>query len=230
MSPPQALIYDVDGTLAETEEAHRRAFNETFSAWGLCWRWDRGTYKRLLDVTGGKERIAHFIDNWRPPKGDQVRPRIADLHRQKTARYVEIIARGDIGLRPGVARLIEAACNAGCRLAIATTTSRANVDALLSVTFPAGHPFEVIAAGDEVTAKKPAGDVYQLALDRLGVPGDRCLAIEDSQNGLAAATAAGLSCIITPSLYTADQDFTGAVLVSQPDCLDIGRVLALTPA
>lgn len=207
MADLRALIFDVDGTLAETEELHRRAFNETFAAQGLGWRWNRGTYKRLLKTTGGKERIAAY----RAETGAAA-PDIAALHRAKTARYTDLMARGGLALRPGVAGLIARAGNAGLRLAIATTTSRPNVEALALACFgrPAALVFDVIAAGDEVAAKKPAPDVYRLALARLGLPAEACLAFEDSRNGLLSARAAGLRTVVTPSAYTGDEDFTGA--------------------
>lgn len=208
----EALIFDVDGTLAETEELHRRAFNETFTAEGLGWHWTRDAYARLLQTTGGKERIArHIAEIGADPGGVD----IPALHRAKTARYTQLVAAGDISLRPGVADLIARAPALGLRLAIATTTSRPNVDALIEATLgrPADQLFEVLACGDEVGRKKPAPDVYQLALSRLGLPGGAAVALEDSRNGLSAALAAGIPCIVSPSVYTAGEDFTGAARV-----------------
>ncbi len=208
---PAALIFDVDGTLSETEDCHRRAFNETFAAFGLDWHWDRARYRRLLDVTGGKERIAHFIATHDPPGGAA----IAELHAAKTARYVELIAAGAAALRPGVRRLIAEARTAGVPVAIATTTSLLNVEALVRTTLGPDSLdwFAAIGAGDMVAHKKPAPDVYQLVLDRLGLPGGACVAIEDSENGLASARAAGLATVVTPSVYTDDQRFDGALAV-----------------
>jgi HAD superfamily hydrolase (TIGR01509 family) len=216
----RALIFDVDGTLAETEEIHRRSFNETFAANGLGWAWDQALYARLLEVTGGKERIRHYIDAFgaRPALDD---PAIAALHREKTQRYTDLIESGDIGLRPGIAALLNQAPALGVRLAIATTTSRPNVDALLRATLGA-QPFEVIAAGDEVAAKKPAPDVYLLALERLGLPASDCVAIEDTLNGLRSAQAAGLACVITPSAYGGMGPFPGALKVVDLARGDVG--------
>ena len=209
---PEALIFDVDGTLAETEEVHRRAFNETFAGHGLGWRWSRADYKRLLKTTGGKERIAAHM------AAIGVDPASVDiplLHKAKTARYTELMKAGEIALRPGVQTLIDAARQRGLRLAIATTTSRPNVDALAEAVWGANADtlFEVIACGDEVAAKKPAPDIFRLALTRLGICPTRAIAVEDSRNGLLSARAAGLAVMVTPSAYTVDEDFTGAFLV-----------------
>ena len=198
MTALKALIFDVDGTLAETEELHRLAFNAAFAAAGLPWVWDTGLYATLLEVTGGKERIAHYIAQSAAQPLDT--GRIAALHADKTVRYAQSVAQGGLVLRPGIARLLDEARAAGIRLAIATTTSRPNVDALLRATL--GHdPFEVIAAGDEVAAKKPAPDVYTLALRRLDLPPAACIAIEDTLNGLRSAQGAGIACVMTTSLY-----------------------------
>ncbi len=207
----QALIFDVDGTLAETEELHRRAFNDTFAAKSLGWVWDQTLYAKLLEVTGGKERIRHFIDQYgaQPTLDDTA---IADLHRAKTQRYTDLVDSGDITLRPGIRHLLDEAAAKGVRLAIATTTSRPNIDALLRATLGT-QPFEVIAAGDEVAAKKPAPDVYKLALERLGLPPQSCIALEDTLNGLRSAQGAGLACIMTPSVYGGTGPFPGALKV-----------------
>ena len=205
----RALIWDVDGTLAETEEAHRQAFNHRFTAARLDWAWDQPTYRRLLRVTGGKERMARFAEDI----GQDMAPHvIAEIHAAKTNVYGNMIETGSALLRPGVAALIQAARAQGIRNAIATTTSRPNVDALILATLgePADQVFDVIAAGDEVASKKPAPDVYLLALRRLGLAPDDCVAIEDSLPGLAAAQAAGLRVLVTPSAYTRDEDFRTA--------------------
>lgn len=220
-----AIIFDVDGTLAETEELHRRAFNETFADHGLDWHWNRARYRELLAVTGGKERIAHDL---------ALRGIAADghdipaLHRAKTDRYTALMAGGEIALRPGIADLIDSARGAGIRLAIATTTSRPNIDALIRATLgcDTDELFDAVAAGDEVAAKKPAPDVYLLALDRLGVPPGRAVALEDSLNGLASARAAGLRCVVSPATYTQGDAFPDDC-VRVEDFTRIARVGAL---
>jgi len=219
----KALIFDVDGTLAETEEVHRQAFNDAFVAAGLAWVWDRDLYRRLLEVTGGKERMAHYAEAYRPQDVDRVLPMIAGLHRDKTARYAEIVAAGRVPLRPGVRRLIEEAEAAGVALAVATTTTLDNVTTLLDAGLGAGAAarFAVIGAGDIVPRKKPAPDIYQHVLERLGIAAEGAVAFEDSRNGLLAARGAGLRTVVTPGLYTDGGDFTEAwALVSdlgEPD-------------
>jgi HAD superfamily hydrolase (TIGR01509 family) len=211
------LIFDVDGTLADTEEIHRIAFNQAFTAAGLDWHWSVERYGELLAVTGGRERIRHFmelegltsldrpdLDGW-----------IAGLHRAKTALYTDMLATGRIPLRPGVRRLLTEARAAGFRLAIATTTSPPNVAALLrhSLAKDGEHWFEVIAAGDVVPKKKPAPDIYLHALRELGADPAGCLAFEDSENGVKSALGAGIATLVTENAYTNGHDFSGAVLV-----------------
>ena len=207
----KALIFDVDGTLAETEELHRQAFNEAFAAAGLDWRWDQALYGELLAVTGGKERIAYFQRR----AGLTTMLSAADvaaLHADKTARYTRRVNAGGLGLRPGVRRLLTEARYAGLRLAIATTTSRPNVEALLLDAGPLPE-FDVIAAGDEVAAKKPAPDIFLAALRDLGLPASACVAFEDTANGLASALGAGLRCVVTCSAYGGTGPFAGAAAV-----------------
>lgn len=206
----KALIFDVDGTLAETEEAHRAAFNRTFKEAGLGWHWSIEDYTSLLETTGGKERMRQHRDNLGLAHPDDAQ--IAELHRVKTTFYAKILDGGGLELRPGVADLIECAGSAGLRIAVATTTNRPNVDALCQCCWgcAADKVFDVIAAGDEVAAKKPAPGIFLLALKRLGLPATEAIAFEDSFNGLQSAHAAGLRTLITPSVYTAHQDFTHA--------------------
>lgn len=225
----RAIIFDVDGTLAETEEAHRAAFNRAFAEAGLDWHWTRDDYGRLLKTTGGKERMRRHRDEIGAtgPTADE----IASLHRRKTEIYGEILSSGELALRTGVAELIDAARAAGIRVAVATTTNLPNVEALCRACWqrPAAEVFDVVAAGDEVAAKKPAPDVFLLALERLGLGAEACIAVEDSANGVRSALAARLAVVVTPSAYTRDDDFTGATWVvpelrreTLPGCLLFG--------
>ena len=213
----EALIFDVDGTLADTEEAHRISFNMVFEQRHLGWSWNRAEYRQLLNVTGGKERIAAYIGSL--PIGAAERQRllalVPELHAEKTRFYGEVVTEGGVTLREGVERLLNEALDQGCRLAIASTTTAANINALLSATLGARglDLFSVIACGDQVRAKKPAPDIYKLALETLGLPPEQALAVEDSANGLRAATGAGLWTLVTPTFWTQDSDFSAAGLV-----------------
>lgn len=210
-----ALIFDVDGTLAETEDLHRQAFNEAFAYFELEWVWDAALYRQLLRVTGGKERIRHFSNRCQGAGRRLSDEEVVGLHRFKTARYAQLVASGDCVLRPGVADLIRAALDRGQRLAIATTTTRGNSEALLAPIFGNAWTdiFSVIVSGDDVDRKKPAPDTYLKALDALRLPARACLAIEDSRNGLVAARDAGIPVLITRSVYFHDDEFDGALTV-----------------
>jgi HAD superfamily hydrolase (TIGR01509 family) len=209
-----ALIFDVDGTLAETEELHRQAFNHAFARHGLDWQWDRAVYKDLLRVTGGKERIRAHHERLRiaAPLSDVD---IAELHRIKTAHYAELVETGCCPLRPGVTDLLAAAKARGQRLAIATTTSHGNIDALLSQALGKrwAADFDAIVAGDDVRHKKPAPDVYVEILVRLKLNAPDCVAIEDSANGLIAAARANIPVLITRSMFFRDDNFSQARVV-----------------
>lgn len=213
-----ALLFDVDGTLADTErDGHRPAFNQAFQDAGLDWHWDVALYGKLLAVTGGKERMKHYIDQFRPDyrKPDNFDELVAELHKAKTRHYSALAAQGGIPMRPGVKRLLNEARAAGLRLAIATTTTPENVTVLLEHSLGPGTQdwFEVIAAGDIVPAKKPAPDIYHYALDAMGLDPAECLAFEDSENGLRASLGAGLKTLVTVNDYTLDHDFSGAAVV-----------------
>ncbi len=211
----KALIFDVDGTLAETEEIHRRAYNRVFPQFDLDWHWDQKLYRHLLDVTGGKERIASYMDEIACPAGDPLRQRVDEIHAMKNRYYAEFVSSGELKLRPGVKRLMSEAVAADIALSIATATSVANVLVLLKANLPDEiiHKITVIATADMVENKKPAPDVYNLAVEMLGSNPDQCIAIEDSRTGLKSAMAAGISTLITPGIYTDDHDFSGAVCV-----------------
>jgi HAD superfamily hydrolase (TIGR01509 family) len=215
----RALIFDVDGTLADTESAHRVAFNRAFAEAGLDWNWDEALYTRLLEVSGGKERILHY---WRDLRGDHAEldadaqaKRVQHLHQLKTGYYERLVAEGAVQMRPGVLRLIESARDEGLSLAIATTTSPANIEALLHSAIGPDWRSTFPVVEDAVTAprKKPHPQAYLQAIGRLGRDATDCVAFEDSANGLQAARAAGLPTIVTPNAFTAHHDFTGALRV-----------------
>ncbi|MDP2823984.1 MAG: HAD family hydrolase [Sulfuritalea sp.] len=210
----EALIFDVDGTLADTErDGHRIAFNAAFAEAGLDWRWDAALYGELLAVTGGKERMRFYCELHDPDflglaDADE---RIKALHAAKTRHYVKLLEAGTIPLQRGVTRLLREAHVAGLRLAIATTTTPENVTALLPAEIMA--LFEIVGAGDTVAKKKPAPDIYLWVLEQLKLPASSCLAVEDSANGLRASLAANLPTLVTESEYTLDHDFSGAFAV-----------------
>ncbi len=214
----KALIFDVDGTLADTEkDGHRVAFNMAFKEAGLDWDWDDTLYGQLLAVTGGKERIKYYLEEFNTEftKPDDFTNFVANLHASKTQFYMQLMDQGLVPLRVGVEKLIQQARDEGLRLAIATTTTPANVTALLHNTLGKGSEdwFEVIAAGDIVPAKKPAADIFIYALEQLKLSADECLAFEDSENGLKSSKGAGLKTVVTINDYTKDQDFSSADLI-----------------
>ncbi|WP_413899284.1 HAD-IA family hydrolase [Rhodoferax sp.] len=215
----RALIFDVDGTLADTESAHRAAFNYAFSEFGLDWHWDDAQYTALLEISGGKERILHYWRARQPELRELGATALQDavnrLHELKTAAYGAAVNQGEVALRPGVLALMEAAMAQGLQLAIATTTSPVNIAALLRRAMGPDWRLNFTAIGDASTApiKKPHPQVYLQMLAALGLDASHCLAFEDSANGLRAATAAGLSTLVTPTRYTAHHDFSGAVQV-----------------
>ena len=218
MNELKALLFDVDGTLADTErDGHRVAFNRAFADAGLDWDWSPELYGKLLAVTGGKERIRYYLDHFNtafshPGDLDEF---IRGLHAAKTEHYTQLLAEGAIPLRCGVRRLIEEARSEGMRLAITTTTTPANVEALLvhALAPDAMSWFEVIAAGDIVPAKKPAPDIYDYAMQELDLTPADCIAFEDSRNGILATQGANLATIITVNGYTTEDDFSGAAIV-----------------
>ena len=213
----KALIFDVDGTLADNEEAHRLAFNAAFDELAMGWNWSQARYAQLLRTAGGKERLGIYIDSLALSRTETaaLKERIAPIHQVKTAHYTRIIASGSVPLREGVRRLIDEAADAHIQVAIASTTTLANIEALISAHFGADalRRFASIGCDHQVATKKPAPDVYRWVLRELGKDAADCVAIEDSNNGARAAKAAGLFTIVTPSFWTRDEDFSTADLI-----------------
>jgi len=214
----KAILFDVDGTLADTErDGHCVAFNLAFKEAGLDWRWSDSLYGQLLDVTGGKERMRYYLAEFNKdyPARDDISEFIAQLHARKTQFYVSLLSEGRIPLRPGVKRLLADARKKQMRMAIVTTTSTENVSALLKNTLgdEAEGWFECIAAGDVVAKKKPAPDIYQYALEKMNLAPQDCVAIEDSQNGILSAAGAGIKSVITINDYTKTHCFDDALIV-----------------
>ncbi len=217
-----ALIFDCDGVLSDTERyGHLPAFNQAFAEFGLPVRWSEEEYAEKLTIGGGKERMASLLTPelvraaGLPADAEGQRALLATWHARKTEIYTQMVASGALPGRPGIRRVIGEALDAGWTLAVASTSAEASVRAVLNHV--AGEEqaarFAEVLAGDVVPRKKPAPDIYELAIERLGVAPSDALVVEDSRNGLEAATGAGLRCVITVNGYTADEDFDEAVLV-----------------
>lgn len=217
MKTLQGIIFDVDGTLADTEDVHRLAFNHVFQEYGLDWNWTPELYRELLAISGGRERIADY--------GRRLRRRFASdaafedfvvaMHKAKTRKYAAMLTEGEVRLRPGIRRLLEEARGAGLKLGIATSSARSNIETLLDNNLPPGWRqwFSALETCDSIPQKKPSPAVYLAALARLGTDVRHTAALEDTRNGLAAARAAGLVTIVTTHRFTRDDDFPDADLV-----------------
>jgi len=213
----KAIIFDCDGVLVDTErDGHRVAFNRAFAQTGIDAEWDIGLYGDLLAVAGGKERMRHyFTENGWPPGADHHDAFIRELHRLKTNIYMEIVESGGLPLRPGVERIVDEAIAGNVMLAVCSTSNERAVNTIVDTMLGPERKahFSAILAGDVVSKKKPDPEIYNLALERLGLGKTECVVVEDSRNGFLAARAAGLHCIITTNGYTENEDFTGADLI-----------------
>ena len=241
----KALIFDCDGVLVDTErDAHRVGFNKAFKEFGIDAVWDVELYGKLLLVAGGKERMRAYFDEYGWPDGaDTAEARdelIVALHKLKTEITAGLVAEGGLPLRPGIARIVDEAIAAGVKLGVCTTSNPKFIDAVLDLFGPERKArFDFVHAGDVVAKKKPAPDIYLLALETLGLPPHECMVIEDSRNGLLAARGAGLPTLVTTSTYTIEEDFTGAAKVvpelgDEPTVnvrlADLGELAAATAA
>jgi len=211
----KALIFDCDGVLVDTErDGHRVAFNRAFAASGIDAEWDVELYGKLLTIAGGKERMTFYFNEVGWPSGKTAETLIPELHQRKTALFTELLAKGSLPLRPGVARIVDEAHAAGVRLGVCTTSDPKAIDGVLNL-FGAERKkwFEIVLAGDIVKNKKPNPEIYLLAKQTLGLDGKDCVVVEDSRNGLLASLGAGMPTLITTSTYTKDEDFKGAAKV-----------------
>jgi len=213
----KALIFDCDGVLADTErDGHRVAFNRAFAQIGLAVQWDEDLYGKLLQIAGGKERMRYYFDCHGWPENEKDRNAlILKLHQLKTWHFMEILESGQIPARSGVARLVDEAVVAGIFLAVCSTSNEKAVNLLMEKLLGQKRhkAFAAVLAGDVVNKKKPDPEIYQLAAEKLKVRPADCVVVEDSRNGLLAARAAGMKCVITMNGYTEKEDFSGADLV-----------------
>lgn len=230
-SPPTAVLFDVDGTLAETErDGHRVAFNRAFAELGFPWRWSTELYANLVAVSGGRQRVAHYLainDLTSPNEATSVAD---EIHRRKTDIFVGMVANEPIAARPGIVQLVAELQLAGRVTGIVTTGRRAWVLPFLErlLGTPRCERFDVIICGDDVELLKPDPVCYRLALERLGVEPSDATAMEDSHNGVSAATTAGLCCIAAPSFYTAKTDLDDAhLIVDEFDSPLVSRLLGI---
>ena len=215
----KALIFDCDGVLVDTErDGHRVGFNRAFKEMGIDAEWSVELYGRLLLVAGGKERMRAYFDEAGWPAGTETAEArdelILRLHKLKTEITAGLVAEGALPLRPGISRIVDEAIAVGVRLGVCTTSNPKFIDAVLDLFGPERKAkFDFVHAGDVVSKKKPDPEIYELAKQTLGLPTHECMVIEDSRNGLLAATGAGLPTLVTTSTYTVDEDFTGAVTI-----------------
>lgn len=219
----RAVLFDVDGTLADTEAlGHRPSYNRAFRSLGLAWRWGPKLYRRLLKLPGGRERLKYYVQHYQPDLGPEAAEAQGDLdawvakvHALKSQFFKRYMRRGRVPLRPGIARLMREARQKGVRLAIVTNASLKTLKPVLRYSMgpELAAEVEVIASGEEVPNKKPAPDLYRLAMRRLNLQPHECVALEDSEMGLEAAAAAGIPAVVTINSDTLEQDFSEASLV-----------------
>jgi HAD superfamily hydrolase (TIGR01509 family) len=213
----KGIIFDVDGTIADTEEIHRQAFNKTFKEYDIDWHWPEDAYREILLISGGKERFRKHLheDEELKNKVDDHEDFVQELHKRKSEHYRKLLKGDGIDFRPGVIRLINEAREQGIQIGVATSSSMANLRSLFKkiLNIEPNELFNSIVTSDTVQDKKPSPAVYQCVLAGLGLDAENCIAIEDTQNGNLAALGAGLKTIITTHAYTIDNDFTGASIV-----------------
>ena len=216
MSELKAIFWDQDGVIIDTEkDGHRVAFNKMFKEFGYDFEWDVDTYGKLLEISGGKERMRHyFIEKGIMLEGipEKDAELLLTLHKKKTAIFVEMIESGILPLRAGVKRLMQEAMDAGLRLGVCTTANERSANAIAKGML-GDINLEFVLAGDVVSKKNPDPEIYLLALEKSGLSPDECIEIEDSRNGILAARSAGLWAVATTNIYTENEDLSVASIV-----------------
>jgi HAD superfamily hydrolase (TIGR01509 family) len=216
MAKIKAIIFDQDGVIIDTErDGHRVAFNRTFKEFGYDFEWDVDYYHDLLQVAGGKERMKHHLHIkgfGKPVKPEEEDELIKSMHKRKTSIFVDMIESGELPLRPGVKRFMKEANQTGLVLGICTTSNERSAHAVAYKVL-SDIDFDFVLAGDVVKNKKPAPDIYNLALERTGLEPEECLVIEDSRNGVLAAKAAGMHVVVTTNHYTEKEDVSDGDIV-----------------
>ena len=216
MNLPEALFFDMDGVIIDTEkDGHRVAFNAAFEEFGYQVHWEVDYYGELLKISGGKERMKHHLQTrgfGKDVHPDEVDELIIKLHKRKTEIFVNLIESGNLQLRPGIYRLMKEANDHGVPICICTTANQKAAEAVAAHSLQ-GIKFSHILAGDIVASKKPAPDIYLLALEKTGKNPSRCIVVEDSRNGMLAGADAGIGVLVTTSIYTRDEEFDRALLV-----------------
>ncbi len=216
MTPIQAIFFDQDGVIIDTErDGHRVSFNDTFREFGFDFEWSVEQYHQLLQVAGGKERMKHYLNTkgfGKPVAPGEVDDLIARMHKRKTAMFIEMIEAGQLPLRPGIHRFLHEAVAAGLRLGVCTTSNEKAAQAIAGGMLK-DIPFEFVLAGDVVEKKKPAPDIYQLGLAKSGLKPEHVFVVEDSRNGVLAGKAAGLRVLATTNVYTEQEDLSPAEII-----------------
>ena len=212
-----AVFFDVDGTIAETENFHRKAFNEAFKEFNLDWFWDEPIYKELINIGGGKERIMYHIKRAWPEMltYKNLSKYIDSIHKTKNEIYEDFLTESKIEVRPGIKRLIKELREQSIKIGLVSSTSEINLLNLFEKGLKIDYRkiFDIIAHGDSTPNKKPSPEIYEWALEKLRLPAQACVAIEDSPRGLDAATKANITTIVTPSILTLNEEFKDAKLV-----------------
>ena len=216
MTGIRAIFFDMDGVIIDTErDGHRPAFNMTFKEFGFSDEWSVDYYHELLRIGGGKERMRHHLETRgfsRPVPPQEVDGLIRDMHKRKTAVFVELIASGRLPLRPGIHRFMKEAMDAGLKLAVCTTANEQAVQAVLEKAL-ADIKFDLVLAGDVVASKKPDPEIYNLALAKTQLKPEQAFVVEDSRIGVLAAKAAGMRTVVTTNYYTQNEDVSGGDII-----------------